>query len=125
MNRWWCAWLALASISCGAAPIDPAKFEGVDRAARALRLELRMPVESGPAQTPALLDRLQREIAALNGRTNGRREAAVLDAYVTAAASCRDLLRFARLDREVVGGMVLLTGRNRPIALSAGLPTET
>jgi len=31
MTRRWCAWLAIASIACGAAPIEPAKFESADR----------------------------------------------------------------------------------------------
>jgi hypothetical protein len=125
MNRLLCAWLALASISCGAGRIEPTKFEGVDRAARALRLELQTPVDSGWTRIPALLERLQTEIAALNGRTGGRREAAVLDAYAAATESCRHLLRFQRLEREAVGGMVLLTGATRPIASRAGLPTES
>jgi len=125
MTRRWCAWLAIASIACGAAPIEPAKFESADRAARAIRRELQTPIDSGAARIPALVERLQTEIAALKPRTRGRREVAVLAAYAAAAESYLYLLRFQRLDRETVDGMLLLTGANRPIASRYGLPMES
>ena len=106
--------MALSGAACADAPIDPARFQGIDRAARSVQLGLNTSAES--PRIPELLEHFQNEIAALDGRTSGRREAAALDTYASAAESFRYLLRFQRLDRETVGGMVLLTGANRPIA---------
>jgi hypothetical protein len=49
----------------------------------------------------------------------------VLDAYRRAYENYEYFLRFKLLEREAVEGMVLLTGRNRPIASRYELPMES
>jgi hypothetical protein len=78
----------------------------------------------GSSRFPELLRQFQAETAALNGRTHGRNETILLKAYADANDSYRYFLRFQALERDAVGGMVLLSGPNRPIASRFGLPTE-
>ena len=117
------AWVELVCAACADPAIDAAKFQAVDRAARSVQLELHT-IDSS-SRIAQLIERLQLEVAALEGRATGRREAEVLNAYAAAAESYRYLLRFHRLDREEVGGKVLLTGANRPIASRYELPIES
>jgi hypothetical protein len=79
----------------------------------------------GSSQFSMLLQRLEREISALHGRTNGRQEADVLDAYTSAAEAYRYFGRFQLLERDAVKGMVLLSGSNRPVASRYGFPMES
>jgi hypothetical protein len=116
---------ALVCAACADSPIDAAKFQAVDRAARSVQLELTTSSDSGSPRIAQLIERFQAEVAALDGRASGQREARVVSAYAAAGESYRYLLRFHRLEREAVGGKVLLTGANRPIASRYELPTES
>ena len=104
--------------------LNPAKFQAVERAGQLLQQDVRAAGGRGSSRFPELLEQFQGEIAALDGRTNGRNEADALKAYVAARDSYGYFLRFQRLDRDAVGGMVLLTGANRPIASRYELPME-
>ena len=61
------------------------------------------------------------EIAAVEGRVHGRREKAALASFVAAAEAYKNFLRFRDSDADA-GGMVLLRGASRPIALRYQLP---
>lgn len=127
MKQWLCMWAAVASVSCLACAgpaINKAKFQAVDRAGQLLQQDVRAAGGRDSSQFPDLLERFQGEIVALDGRTNGRNEADALKAYGAARDSYAYFLRFQRLDRDAVGGMVLLTGANRPVASRYGLPME-
>jgi hypothetical protein len=125
MNRLLCVWVVFGSIACSNPTLDRVQFEAVDRAGQSLRLDVNTNEGLGSSRFPELLEQFHAEIAALDGRTTGRSEAAALGAYAAASESYGYLLRFQRLDRDAVGGMVLLTGSNRPVASRYGLPMET
>jgi hypothetical protein len=113
----------LGCLACGNSGVDQKKFDALNVAAKALQVDANA---SGGASThfAELLQQFQAEIAALNGRTRGRNEAAILNIYAAANDSYSYCLRFQRLDRDAVGGMVLLSGANRPVAARYALPTE-
>ena len=54
----------------------------------------------------------------------GMRLTVVGQAYAEAAEGYKYFLRFRDLDRDAVGGMVLLRGSNRPVAPRFGIPFE-
>jgi hypothetical protein len=112
----------LSCFACVNNGIDRNKFGGVDASADALRAEVSQSGGSGSSRFPELLTRFRTEIAALDGRTAGSRERAVLSAYAHAAEAYEYFWRFELLEREAIGGMVLLRGRNRPIASRYQLP---
>jgi hypothetical protein len=114
----------LVSMSCANPPVDPKKFDAVDGAARAVQSDLTENDGNGSSPLSMLLQHLEREVAALDGRTNGRQEAAVLRAYASATEAYKYVLRFQLLERDAVKGMVLLSGSNRPIASRYGFPME-
>ena len=118
----WIAYM-LGSLAC-ASSVDPTKFQDVTAAANALRADLNHGGADGSPQFDGLLQRFRSEISALEDRTSGRREGAVLDAYRRASENYQYFLRFKLLEREAVGGMVLLSGRNRPIASRYELPMD-
>jgi hypothetical protein len=104
--------------------MDTTKFTNVTAAADALRADL---TASGGAGSPQLVDLLKRfrlEISALEDRSAGSREKAVLKAYAGASEAYGYFLRFKVLDAEAVGEMVLLRGSNRPVASRYQLPME-
>jgi hypothetical protein len=103
-------------VSCGDGSIDATKFVEVDAAARALESDLIDSGGTGSAGFGALLKRFHAELSALEARTRGRGEEAVLDAYVRAYDNYQYFLRFKLLEQDAVSGMVLLRGRNRAIA---------
>jgi hypothetical protein len=119
-----CAWTVLGCIACGVPALDGTKFQAVDRAGQLLRRDVNATNDLGSSRFPELLRRFQSEIAALDGRTHGRNEADLLKAYAAASDSYRYFLGFQALERDAVGGMVLLSGPNRPIASRYGLPME-
>jgi hypothetical protein len=119
-----CAYAVLGCIACGVPTLDQAKFQAVDRAGQSLRLDVNATNGLGSTRFPELLRQFQAEIAALNGRTHGRNETNLLKAYADANDSYRYFLRFQALERDAVGGMVLLSGPYRPVASRYGLPME-
>jgi len=119
-----CAACLVSCLACVTNGIDRNKFRGVDASAEALRADVSQSGGSGSSRFPELLKRFRSEVAALDGRTAGSRERAVLSAYANAADAYEHFSRFKLLEREAIGGMVLLTGRNRPIASRYQLPME-
>jgi hypothetical protein len=104
------------SVSCGDGRIDVTKFVDVDAAARAVKSNVIDNGGNGSAEFGALLTRFRAETSALEARISGRREEAVLNAYVRAYDNYQYFLRFKLLEQDAVDGMVLLRGPNRPIA---------
>jgi hypothetical protein len=119
-----CAWAVLGCIGCGVPTLDRTKFQAVDRAGQLLRRDLNATNGLGSSRFPELLRQFQTEIAALDGRTHGRNEADLLNAYAAASDSYRYFLRFQAFEGDSVGGMVLLSGANRPVASRYGLRME-
>jgi hypothetical protein len=112
-----------ACIGCSGAGIDPKKFEAVDAAGQALRAE----AHSGDVGSTRLEDRLkgfETAIADAGRRVGGGREKAALRAYADAAQTYRYFRRFRDLEGDAIGGMVLLRGANRPVALRYAIPFE-
>src|SRR6185436_10414724 len=108
MKQRLCAGAALACVTCVACTspaLNPAKFQAVERAGQLVQQDVRAADGRGSSRFPELLQQFQGEIAALDGRTNGRNEADAFKAYVAARDSYGYFLRFQRLDRDAVGGM--------------------
>jgi hypothetical protein len=63
-------------------------------------------------------------IADADRRVSGGREKAALRSYADAAQTYRYFRRFRDLDRDAIGGMVLLRGSNRPVAFRYAIPFE-
>jgi hypothetical protein len=124
VNRALSVCVALGCVACGTATIDRAKTQAVDRAGQLLRQDVSATGGMGSPRFPELLQQFHAEITALHGRTHGRNEANVLKAYAAANDSYRYFFRFQALERDAVGGMVLLSGPNRPIASRYGLAIE-
>jgi hypothetical protein len=104
--------------------VDATKFDRAGAAAAALRMDVANSGAEGSARFDELLKQFRAEIAALQERTSGRREQAVLEAYRRAYENYDYFRRFKVLERDAVGGMVLLRARNRPIASRYKLPME-
>lgn len=119
-----CIGLVVACIGCANPPLEPQKFDGVDYAALAVQTDIKTTAGSGSTQFPALLHAFEAELSRLERRTSGTREAAAAEAFAAAAEAYRYLLRFKLLERDAVGGMVLLSGANRPIASRFKFPME-
>ena len=119
--------LAIASlttgIACGGSGIDPMKFDAVDAAAQALRGEAHTN-DAGSARFDDRLKDFEKAIADADGRISGGREKAALRSYADAAQTYQYFRRFRDLDRDAIGGMVLLRGSNRPVALRHAIPFE-
>jgi hypothetical protein len=113
----------LGCVACDNSRIDAAKFTDVNAAASALKDDLNDSGGDSP-QFVDLLKQLRLEISALENRTRGSGETAVLKAYAGAAEAYGHLLRFRLLETEAVGEMVLLRGANRPIASRYQLAME-
>src|SRR5207253_9600859 len=79
---------------------------------------------SGSTRFAALLRTVEAETAAVESHVRGRKEQAVLKLYGQAAESYRFFLRFRELDPGAAGGMLLLRGPNRPVAIRYGIPFE-
>jgi len=121
--RAWCVVCVLGGVACDDSRIDAAKFTDVTAAASALKDDVNES-ERGSPQFVDLLKQLRLEISALEDRTAGSGETAVLKAYAGAAEAYGYLLRFKLLETEAVGGMVLLRGANRPAASRYQLAME-
>ena len=98
-----CAWAVLGCIGCGVPTLDRTKFQAVDRAGQLLRRDLNATNGLGSSRFPELLRQFQTEIAALDGRTHGRNEADLLNAYAAASDSYRYFLRFQAFEVDSVG----------------------
>jgi hypothetical protein len=110
-------------IACSGSRLDPMKFDAVDAAGQAVRAEAR----ADGADTARFADRLkgfETAIADADRRVSGRREKTALRSYADAAQVYRYFVRFRDLERDAIGGMVLLRGANRPIALRYAIPFE-
>jgi hypothetical protein len=110
-------------LACSASSLNPQKFEPLRAAAQSVQTEIHS-ADGSSSQLPELLRRLDAEIAATGRQVTGRQEKAALAAYTDAAEAYRYVLRFRSLDQEAVGGMLLLRGSNRPIALRYQVPFE-
>ena len=113
----------ITCIACGPSAMDPAKFDAVDAAGQALRAESHTH-DAEPARLDDRLNAFETAIADAGRRVSGGREKAALEAYADAARMYRYFRRFRDLDREAIGGMVLLRGSNRPVALRYAIPFE-
>jgi hypothetical protein len=113
----------LGCVACDNSSIDAAKFTNVNAAARALKDDLTDSGGNSP-QFVELLKQFRLEISALEDRTAGSRENAVLKAYAGASEAYGYFLRFKLLETEAVGEMVLLRGSNRPVASRYQLAME-
>jgi hypothetical protein len=98
-------------------------FEAVYRAGKALQVAVEQSGGVG-SDVPDLLTKFQTEVATLDGRTRGEREAAALTKYREAADAYQFLLRLRALDFEAVNGRVLLAGTNLEAATRYGLAVE-
>ena len=112
------SWIATAaivgSLACGHSSFDAKKFTAVDVAAESVRAD-------------ASADRLRvfdAEIAVTQGRVSGDEEKAAIESYARAAEAYKYLLRFREMDPDVAGGIVLLRGANRPVAMRYRIPFE-
>src|SRR4051794_30171031 len=110
MKRAFAALSIAGCIACADSAVDTKKFEAVDAAAASLRMDAQAHSGIGSSRFVELLDALHVQIAALQKRVSGRHEKALLDAYAEAAEGYKYFLRFRELDRDAVGGMVLLRG---------------
>ena len=111
-------------LACGNRSLDATKFRDVDAAARALMADVAANPPAGSPQFAELLKLLRAEITAVEAQTIGSRNDALLEAYSGASEAFGNILRFRLLDTEPAGDMVLLQGRNRPIASRNQLPME-
>lgn len=123
MNRAFAIASLTACMACADSGIDPMKFDAVDAAGQALRAEAHAN-DAGSARLDDRLDVFETAIADADKRVSGGREKAALRSYVDAAQSYRYFRRFRDLDRDAIGGMVLLRGANRPVALRYAIPFE-
>ena len=112
-----------ACIACSGAGIDPVKFDAVDAAAQALRAEAHAN-DAGSARFDDRLKGFETVIADASRRVSGGREKAALRSYADAAQTYQYFRRFRDLDRDAIGGMVLLRGSNRPVALRYAIPFQ-
>ena len=123
MNRVFAIASLTACLACGGSSIDPTKFAAVDAAAQALRAEAHTS-DAGSARLDDRLKGFEVAIADADRRVSGRHEKAALRSYADAAQTYRYFRRFRDLDRDAIGGMVLLRGANRPVALRYAIPFE-
>jgi hypothetical protein len=114
----------LGCLACGESTVDATKFEQAGAAASALRADTASSGIEGSAQFDELLKQFRAALSALEERTSGRREDAVLEAYRRAYENYGHFRRFKVLEHDAVGGMVLLRAGNRPIASRYELPME-
>jgi hypothetical protein len=112
-----------ACLACGGSGIDPMKFAAVDAAGQAVRAETHAN-ETGPARLDDRLRTFEAAIADADRRVSGGRERTALRSYAAAAQAYHYFRRFRDLDRDAIGGMVLLRGANRPVALRYAIPFE-
>jgi hypothetical protein len=124
VKRVLCAIGVLGCLACGTSRVDGTKFNRAGAAATALRMDVANSGAQGSARFDELLKQFRGEIAALQERTSGRREQAVLEAYRRAYENYDYFRRFKVLEHDAFGGMVLLRARNRPIASRYKLPME-
>jgi hypothetical protein len=110
-------------IACNGSRLDPMKFDAVDAAGQAVRAEAR-PNGAGTARFADRLKRFDTAIADADRRVSGSREKTALRFYADAALTYKYFVRFRDLDRDAIGGMVLLRGSNRPVALRYAIPFE-
>jgi hypothetical protein len=123
MNRAFAIASLTACIACSGSAIDPMKFDAVDAAGQALRAE----VHTNDAGSARLEDRMkcfETAIADADRRISGRREEVALRSYADAAQAYQYFRRFRDLDRDAIGGRILLRGANRPLALRYAIPFE-
>jgi len=123
MNRGFAIASLAACIACSGSGIDPMKFDAVDAAGQDLRAEAHTN-DTGSARFDERLKNFQTAIADADRRVSGGREKAALTSYADAAQMYQYFRRFRDLDRDAIGGMVLLRGANRPVALRYAIPFE-
>ena len=123
MNRAFAIASLTACIACRGSGIDPMKFDAVDAAGQALRVEAHT-ADAGSARLDDRLKGFETAIADAHRRVSGGREKAALRAYADAAQTYQYFRRFRDLDRDAIGGRVLLRGANRPVALRYAIPFE-
>jgi hypothetical protein len=109
---------------CGSGTLDRTKFDSIRTAVDSIRSDLRRSDGIGSDRFSEALRQLEAEISSADSRTQGRREAAVLKSYASAAEMYRWFFRFKDLGAKEVDGMVLLTGRNRIGASRYEFPFE-
>ena len=97
--------------------VDATKFTAVQAAAQSVRAEMHANGGGGSATCADRLRDLKAAIAAAGSHVVGRQEKAALSFYADAAHTYEYFLRFRDLEGDGVGGMVLLRGSNRPVAL--------
>ena len=110
-------------IACSGPRLDPMKFDAVDAAGQAVRAEART-YDAGTARFADRLKRFEAAIADADRQVGGSRERTALRSYADAARTYQYFVRFQDLDRDAIGGMVLLRGSNRPVALRYAIPFE-
>jgi hypothetical protein len=109
--------------ACHGSGIDPTKFDAVDAAGQAVRAAAHTD-GGGAARFDERLKGLDAAIADARKRVGWHEEAAALEAYAGAAQTYGYFARFRDMDRDALGGMVLLRGSSRPVALRYGIPFE-
>jgi hypothetical protein len=107
--------------ACGG--VDKQKFDGVSKAGKALQEEVQSSGGLPRSQSRDRLKALDAEVAALQDRTVGTREANALQAYTEAADAYRAFLHFRGLD--VDHGQILLKGTSIEMATRYKLPIDT
>lgn len=123
MNRAFAIASLMACIACRGSNIDPRTFDAVDAAGQALRAES-YTNDAGSSRLDDRLKGFETAIAEADRRVRGGREKAALRSYADAAQTYRYFRRFRDLDRDAIGGMVLLRGSNRPVAFRYAIPFE-
>jgi len=123
MNRAFAIASLTACIACRGSNIDPRTFDAVEAAGQALRAEA-YTNDAGSSRLDDRLKDFETAIADTERRVSGGREKAALRSYADAAQLYQYFRRFRDLDRDAIGGMVLLRGANRPVALRHAIPFE-
>ena len=109
--------------ACGG--VDKQKFDGVEKAGKALQDEVQSSGGLPRSQSRDRLKRFDTEVLALQDRTIGRREADALQAYADAAEAYRSFLHFRGLALDAENGQIPLKGPNLETATRYKLPVET
>jgi hypothetical protein len=116
--------VVVAVVMAACAGGDQAKFDRVDRAAKALEVEISSTGGASP-RSSALQKELETEVSVLEGRAQGQAETGALHAFREANDAYKYFIRFRTLDFDAVDGRILLLGTNLEVASRYGLPVET
>lgn len=115
--------IAVGLAACREA-VDREKFDAVNRAAQAAKVEIHATGGTTP-KASELVKTFQTEVASLDGRADGEKEAAALKAYKESADAMSFFLRLRSLNLDYPHDEeIIIAGTNEVAARAIGIPLK-